>query len=943
MNQAELKEQARGRWQSILKYYGITVHADNRHQPCPTCGGTDRFRFDDRDGRGTWFCSQCEPHAGDGFALLRKVKGWSFPQTLEEVAAFLRLPEPTPPPKARTNLAAVRRTAPYGTLGVDLFVYQDATGQPVIYVKRTDRSQGGKSFCQWGQTLEHTGWQRNLHHAPKPRPLYHLPAIIASSDADIIFHEGEKATEAAIAAGLPGVHVTTLGGGGNPHHSDFSPLRGQVVVVCPDNDPPGLEYAAAVTRLALEAGASRVDVLQWPGLPPKGDAVEWVAAGGTPARFAELLRDLRDSISSGPGGPCGPSLVVGRPEAWNSHENGPGPGGPSAALVQPELSAPLEDDSISAPLSLADFPPLPGYRIEAYGVYELAKSEDKPDVRLTLAPCGVIAHSRDGHRENWGALLLWLDRDGTRHEAVHPMGRFHEPGGPLPADLANLGLPIIPGRERALLRYFGQGIAKTRLRAAIQTGWQDQAPVFVLPSEILGERATDERIVYQPERFSPTRQSVRTEGSLFAWQTDVAMRCEGNPVLAFFMAAALAAPLLSLLRQEGGGFHLYGQTSKGKTTALQVAASVWGDASDPAAGRSTTFVRKWNLTKNATEGLAEAHTDLPLCLDEVGEVDAQDFGRMVYQLAGGQGKGRMRQDATLLKPKAWRILLLSTGELPAAAVIESQGKMVKGGQAVRLLDVPATDPLTGQGIIAEGSDKANLAAFVDRLKESCAAHYGWAGPAFIKALIDQGLEQVSDELRAAWTVSAETFTPTDASPEVQRAVKRFAVVAVAGEKAVSLGILPWKPGEAVGCTRLLLARYLAARGGAGTELEQGVECVKAFLHAHGSSRLRDLSREEDRIFSLAGYRDSRNEFFYLTPAGFKEACGGHDPKEVARLLHARGWLDAPDRNHFKRRVRIPGMGRPWLYAISAEILDDAVPEESEHSALDRSIPSAGPS
>ncbi len=919
MNVDVITEQAKGRWPFIFESLGLLLRTDGHHGPCPICGGKDRFRFDDRGGRGTWFCNQCSPQSGDGFALVMKRQDWSFLRTAKEVAAVLDVGVNSAAPESRPALATVSTTPPAGTLGVDLFVYQDATGQAAIYVKRTDLPDGQKRFCQWGPTRDTTGWQRNLQHAPKPRPVYHLPSILASTDAVVLFHEGEKATEAAISAGLPGIHVTTLGGARSARHSDFSPVRGRQVVVCPDHDPDGFHYAAEVERLALQAGALSVNVVQFTGVPPSGDVVEWLAAGGTPTQFSELITHKRASIF-----PC-PS----------------GPGGPSGR-VQPQAAELSVGAALSFDLGPATFPPVDGYRIESRGVFERAKAEDKPDIQLTLTACGVLAHCRDGRRENWGAFVRWIDRDGMTHEAAYPIGRFHEPAGTLAAELANLGLPIVPGMERRLLRYFAQCTPKTRFRAAIQTGWQDDSTVFVLPGESIGEIPAGERVVYQPERNSPTRQSVRPEGSFLTWQREVAACCEGHPVLAFLMAAAFAAPLLSLLKQEGGGFHLYGLTSKGKTTALQVAASVWGDGSDPAAGRSTTFVRKWNLTKNATEGLAEAHTDLPLCLDEVGEADAREFGRMIYQLAGGQGKARMSADAWLLKPKAWKVLLLSTGELPASEVIESQGKTMKGGQAVRLIDLPATDPVTGEGIVTDTHCAAESGDFVDRLKDSCTTHYGWAGPAFIRGLVTEGLAAVTSELQAAWKDITEALTPQNSSPEVQRAVKRFALVAVAGEKALSLGILPWQPGEAVRRARDLFTRYLAARGGAGSELEQGIERVKAFLLTHGSSRFRELSREEDRIFNLAGYRDERNEFFYLTPDGFKEACGGHDRKEVARLLHARGLLDAPDTEAFTRRVTVRGVGRIRLYAISTEIFE-SVPDVERHRILDRSMPGTGPS
>lgn len=78
------RDLAIGRWPDLLAHFGIERHhLSGKHAPCPACGGRDRFRFDDKDGRGTWFCSRCG--AGDGFALLELVKGWVFREAAAEV------------------------------------------------------------------------------------------------------------------------------------------------------------------------------------------------------------------------------------------------------------------------------------------------------------------------------------------------------------------------------------------------------------------------------------------------------------------------------------------------------------------------------------------------------------------------------------------------------------------------------------------------------------------------------------------------------------------------------------------------------------------------------------------------------------------------------------------------------------------------------------------
>ncbi|EGO8034275.1 DNA primase [Escherichia coli] len=72
MNVTDTVKQACGHWPRILPALGVTV-IKNRHLTCPVCGGSDRFRFDDKEGRGTWFCNQCG--AGDGLKLVEKVFG----------------------------------------------------------------------------------------------------------------------------------------------------------------------------------------------------------------------------------------------------------------------------------------------------------------------------------------------------------------------------------------------------------------------------------------------------------------------------------------------------------------------------------------------------------------------------------------------------------------------------------------------------------------------------------------------------------------------------------------------------------------------------------------------------------------------------------------------------------------------------------------------------
>ncbi|WP_235919533.1 toprim domain-containing protein [Aureimonas psammosilenae] len=81
-----LKDRALGRWRGILPAIGVPAKAlSNRHGPCPMCGGKDRFRFDDKGGRGTWICSKCG--AGDGIELVKLFQGVEFREAAQLIEA----------------------------------------------------------------------------------------------------------------------------------------------------------------------------------------------------------------------------------------------------------------------------------------------------------------------------------------------------------------------------------------------------------------------------------------------------------------------------------------------------------------------------------------------------------------------------------------------------------------------------------------------------------------------------------------------------------------------------------------------------------------------------------------------------------------------------------------------------------------------------------------
>lgn len=107
----EVRQIAQGRWRAILTVLGLSERdLSGKHTVCPMCGGKDRFRFDDKEGRGTYFCSGCG--AGDGVQLAMGVTGQSFRDVAMQIERIAGTVKPSTTRTDRSDedkLAALRR------------------------------------------------------------------------------------------------------------------------------------------------------------------------------------------------------------------------------------------------------------------------------------------------------------------------------------------------------------------------------------------------------------------------------------------------------------------------------------------------------------------------------------------------------------------------------------------------------------------------------------------------------------------------------------------------------------------------------------------------------------------------------------------------------------------------------------------------------------------
>lgn len=319
----DLTDAARGRWSEILSSLAglSTQQLTDEHQPCPLCGGEDRYRFDDIDGSGSWFCNQCggknqSGGAGNGWDMLLRRTGWSFADAAKRVEQHLglttnskrrskphRIPEKPPTDAAPPPLG--RATAQW--------CYRNVEGEQLFWMQRLDLpAKDGKAARK---IFIHRVWLDGRWHYPRsrgenadsftcewpaPRPLYRLSDLADRPEAPVLIVEGEKAADRAAELFPRTVVVAWSNGAKAVPHVDWTPLSGRRVTLWPDNDQDG---RTAMARLAEQLLALDCDLkaINPPGTLPVGwdiaDARDWDTAAAT-AFVREHIKPITGVLTS---------------------------------------------------------------------------------------------------------------------------------------------------------------------------------------------------------------------------------------------------------------------------------------------------------------------------------------------------------------------------------------------------------------------------------------------------------------------------------------------------------------------------------------------------------------------------------------------------------------------------------------------------------------------
>ncbi|WP_447313765.1 DUF927 domain-containing protein [Klebsiella michiganensis] len=905
---------AADRWPTVLAGLHIDVpDSPRRHAPCPACGGSDRFRFDD-GGRGSFICNQCG--AGDGLDLIKRVNNCDTTEAAQLAADVLGIDyrtvkqdEATASQKReqmkaesqqreqerqRRKLAEIEQRrglfvshwqglaetafegeSEYlmnkGLVGFTFPVLPDGS----LLLGLVDES----GTVTAAQTITQQGEKRLLAGSAK-RGAYHA-VNVADAPLSVLIAEG-LATALSVHLIRPEALTVCAIDAGNLQpvaqamHQRYPNAQ---IIIAADNDiKPG---EPNIGKDAAEKAAKAVS--GWVALPPTVKKADW--------------NDYHQQH--------------GLEAATTAFKNS------MYQPQEPEVSARLQvinggKKGASKPESLR-----PHVESRADGIFWVEPKSDKDTGEITTreswlcSALEVIGTGIDDSKTRY--LILRWRPFGSKGDTVQaiPFADIGEREGWRTLKAGGVNVTTKSGL-RATLADWLQSCANGEVwRIAHATGWQCGA--YIMPDgEIIG--TPDQPVLFNGR--SSAASGYTTSGTVESWRESVGRLAFGNYSMMTGVAAALAAPLIGLAGADGFGIHLYEQSSAGKTTTANVASSLYGN---PDVLRLT-----WYGTALGLANEAAAHNDALMPLDEIGQgADPVEVYKSAYALFNGTGKLQGAKEGGNRDLKRWRTVAISTGEMDLETFIASAGRKAKAGQLVRLLNIPMRRAVRFH-------EHANGKHHADALKDAYQHNHGVAGREWVKWLADHQQEAVS-AVRAAeerW----RSLIPSDYGEQVHRVGARFAIL----EAALLLGnvITGWDEQTCRDAIQYSYNAWLREFGTGNKEHQQIIEQTEAFLNAYGMSRFAPFPYDPSSlpISNMAGYRQKGGHetdpmVFYTFPAAFEgEIARGFNSRQFAEVLKKAGMLTPPTsgRGFQRKSPRIDG--RQIRVYVLQYLPDDDQPE-----------------
>lgn len=896
----EVTHAAAGRWPDVLSLAGITVPKSPRqHSSCPACGGTDRFRFDDK-GRGSHICNQCG--SGDGLDLVKKVNNCDITEAARLVADVMGIDyratetDPAAASQRGQQQEAERQQREQERQQQEAADVERRRAKfSGLYASAAHRATQGESEYLLNKGLD------GFAFAILPDGSLLLPLVDESgavSAAQTITPQGEK-------------RILTGSAKRGAYHAVKAPETPQAVLI-------GEGLATALSIHLMRPDALTVTAIDAGNLLPVAEVMRRkypnaeiiIAAdndqqlGGTENGGTNRGKEAAEKAAAAIDGWISIPPTDSKAD-WDDYRQQNGLEAATAAfngsLYKPQCDGKnsVTEATQDGTITTKDADPLkPRIENRKDGVFWVSPKVDKESGEIInneswlCSPLEVIGTGRDDKDQY--LILRWLAFGaGVPTTAAIPLADVGEREGWRTMKAGGVNVTTKSSLRAILADWLQRSGSRDLWRVAHATGWQCGA--YIMPDgEIIG--TPDKPVLFNGRSSAAAGYTVK--GTTDSWRNSVARLVDGNYSMMTGIGAALAAPLIGLADADGFGIHFYEQSSAGKTTTANVSSSLYGS---PDQLRLT-----WYGTALGLANEAAAHNDGLMPLDEVGQgADPVSVSQSAYALFNGVGKLQGAKEGGNRDLKRWRTVAISTGEMDLETFIATAGRKTKAGQLVRLLNIPLSKAVRFH-------EHQNGKHHADALKNAYQHHHGAAGRAWIQWLADHQ-QQAAEAVRECET-RWRNLIPADYGEQVHRVAARFAILEAA--LILSAHITGWDAQTCRDAVQHSYNAWVREFGTGNKEHQQIIEQCEAFLNAHGLSRYAPFPYDPAGlpIRDQAGYRskgahDADPMVFYTFPSTFEqEIAKGFNAKQFAEALKQAGMLTPPtsDRGYQRKSPRIEG-------------------------------------
>ncbi|WP_441375163.1 DUF927 domain-containing protein [Acinetobacter lwoffii] len=530
----------------------------------------------------------------------------------------------------------------------------------------------------------------------------------------------------------------------------------------------------------------------------------------------------------------------------------------------------------------------------------------------------ILGEARSPSNDNWQRVIQFHDKDNILHQVLIPYEYLMGEAQEALKIIANHGLmpPRQSYKKNVFINYIQDYPIEQRFRCVDRAGWHGSC--FATPNKTYGN-SENEELLFHSDNKSPYTVS----GTFEEWQ-ELSQLIEPHALAVLAFSCAFSGQLVLPLGAESGGFHIYGSSTDGKSTITKASCSAWGNPKH--------ISKSWRTTDNALENEAELRNDSFLNLDELRQAMPKAVSDIIYMVTGGQGKARSTKAGKNRDAKQFSLMYISTGEVTLEEHLRRGNIELDAGLLLRFAHIPS-DAGKGYGVfdcINYGTAPQDIG---NRINELASQHYGHAGIKWLEYLT-QDKDTVMQKAQILLDSFIEQYNQVK-NGQASRVLRRFALIAAAGELATQAGITGWQQGRAFEAVAQCFNTWLGNLGnGKNIEETKILEHIKSFFEANGTSRFEDLTviRQADgeiirpRIHNRVGYYDSKEKTYLVSPTMFKkEICIGMNEASVKKVLIKHNWIKEfieGDKKLYVKKpsTKLPDGTRPRMMHFSAEAM-----------------------